>query len=308
MVLDTGNELSWLNYNISSKNAPPHLLLLSIRISPLPTPQYPATPQSTEPKRRNFQSPQHGTDIEGNLARDYLSLPGLTIPSFVFGCSFSAPLPETPAIMGLYRGALSLISQLNTTHKFSYCIADRVISLDSAGVLLFGDSPFSKYLNYTPLLIISILLPYFNRAAYNVILEGIKVGEKMLPIPKSVFLPDHTGARQTMIDFGTQFTLLLGEAYTVLKREFTQQNRGRMNPMNRNAVFQGALDLCYDLLTGSTQFLQVTPVTLIFNSTQLMLDSHELLYRVRNGTSINREIYCFTFTQKLTDSELFSTV
>ncbi|KAH9315995.1 hypothetical protein KI387_024622 [Taxus chinensis] len=308
MVLDTGSELSWLHCKTGRNPSSSLNPTRSVSYAPIPcnsplctakTRDFPI-PTSCDAKRLCHFTYTYadGTDVEGNLGRDFISLPALKIRGFVFGCSSSAPVAETPGLMGLNRGSLSLISQLSTTHKFSYCITDRVVSPGSAGVLLFGDSPFAKYLHYTPLLTISIPLPYFNRAAYSVRLEGIKVGNKLLPIRKSVFLPDHTGAGQTMIDSGTQFTLLLGEAYTALKQEFVQQNRGRMSPMRENAGFQGPLDLCYDLPASTAGFPQVTPVTLLFNSAQLTLDSHQLLYRVpKSGARISRgrAIYCFTF-------------
>ncbi|WOL19811.1 hypothetical protein Cni_G28613 [Canna indica] len=72
-------------------------------------------------------------------------------------------------------------------------------------VLLLGDTqpPFPLPLNYTPLIEISLPLPYFDRVAYSVQLEGICVVGTLLPIPKSVLIPDHTGAGQTMADSGS---------------------------------------------------------------------------------------------------------
>ncbi|GLJ39621.1 hypothetical protein SUGI_0809970 [Cryptomeria japonica] len=308
MVVDTGSELSWLNCKLGTSFPSFNPSISSSYIS-IPcnsaictekTTDFPVPANCDEKKLCHYiYSYADGTENEGNLGSDLINLPALKIPGFVFGCSVSDPMAETPGLMGLNQGALSLISQLKFTHKFSYCITDPQASPAATGVLLFGDSPFGNSLQYTSLLNISLPLPYFNRAAYTVKLQGIKVGNKLLPIPKSVFLPDHTGAGQTMIDSGTQFTLLLGDAYTPLKNEFVQQNRARINPMTSNVVFQGALDLCYDLPAGSSQFPQVTPVTLLFDSAQLILQSQQLLYRVPNATGAaipkGREIYCFTF-------------
>ncbi|KAG2328902.1 hypothetical protein Bca52824_000082 [Brassica carinata] len=47
----------------------------------------------------------------------------------------------------------------------------------------------------------------------------------MLPIPASAFVPDHSGAGQTILDSGTQFTFLLAPVYNVLKTEFTKQTK-----------------------------------------------------------------------------------
>ena len=84
--------------------------------------------------------------------------------------------------------------------------------------------------------------PYFNRVAYTVQLEGIKVSEKLLQLPKSVFVPDHTGAGQTMVDSGTQFTFLLGSVYSSLKDEFLEQTKGVLTRIeDPNFVFEGAM-------------------------------------------------------------------
>uniref|UniRef100_A0A0D3FGS4 Peptidase A1 domain-containing protein n=1 Tax=Oryza barthii TaxID=65489 RepID=A0A0D3FGS4_9ORYZ len=79
-----------------------------------------------------------------------------------------------------------------------------------------------------------------------VALEGIRVGCALLPIPKSVLTPDHTGAGQTMVDSGTQFTFLLADAYAALKAEFTSQARLLLAPLGEPGfVFQGAFDACF---------------------------------------------------------------
>ena len=120
------------------------------------------------------------------------------------------------------------------------------------------DYPFTKYLNYTPLFTIALRLPYFNKVAYSLKLEGIKVGNSLLPITKSVFLPDHTGAG------------LLG------------------NPMGDNFVFQGALDLCYQQPVSASFPQMLSPVTLMFDSAQITVDGHQLLYQIpKSSISIN---------------------
>lgn len=316
MVLDTGSELSWLH--CSKTPAFDHTLSSSYKAVPCKSPvctkktaDFPL-PASCDAKRLCHFTCAYAdsTDVEGNLASDVVSLlpsntraTALRIPGLVLGCASSA-LAGTPALMGLNRGALSFVSQLRTLNippKFSYCIADRFHSPDSPGLLYFGNSPFAKYLHYTQLFTIALPLPYFNRAAYSVRLESIKVGNKLLPIPKSVFLPDHTGAGQTMIDSGTQFTFLVGEAYNQLKQEFARQNRGLlMKPMGGNFVFQGAMDLCYQRPVRAPFSQLLSTVTLTFDSAEITLEGHQLLYQVPrryagNGVAKGRAIYCFTF-------------
>lgn len=195
--------------------------------------------------------------------------------------------------MGMNRGSLSFVTQMGFP-KFSYCISGR----DASGVLLFGEArfPWLRPLNYTPMVQISTPLPYFNRVAYTVQLEGIKVGGKVLPLPKSVYIPDHTGAGQTMVDSGTQFTFLLGPVYDALKMEYLTQTKGVLRVFeDPNFVFQGAMDLCYrvDL---TRKVLPVLPtVSLMFRGVEINVSGERLLYRVpgeRRGTD---EIHCFTF-------------
>ncbi|OEL20527.1 Aspartic proteinase PCS1 [Dichanthelium oligosanthes] len=121
----------------------------------------------------------------------------------------------TAGLLGMNRGTLSFVSQAST-RRFSYCISNR----DNAGMLLLGhnDLPFLP-LNYTPMYQPTLPFPYFDHVSYSVQLLGIRVGGKSLPIPASVLALEHTGAGQTMVDSGTQFTFLIEDAYSALKAE-----------------------------------------------------------------------------------------
>lgn len=217
----------------------------------------------------------------------------------IFGCmdsGFSSSSEEdsrNTGLMGMNRGALSLVSQMGF-QKFSYCISDR----DSSGVLLLGDASFGWLgpLNYTPLIQISTPLPYFDRVAYTVQLEGIRVSNKLLPLPKSVFVPDHTGAGQTMVDSGTQFTFLLGPAYTALRNEFLQQTKGVLRVLQEpNFVFQGTMDLCYRVPLTRPSLPPLPTVSLMFQGAELTVSGVQLLYRVEGEVREGDGVYCFTF-------------
>nr|DAD28240.1 TPA_asm: hypothetical protein HUJ06_029708 [Nelumbo nucifera] len=258
MVLDTGSELSWLHCKKSPNLQTTFDPLRSSSYSPIPcttptcmtrTSNFPI-PVSCDPNKLCHATLSYAdmSTSEGNLAYDTFYIGSSPIPGTIFGCmdsssSTSDEDSKTTGLMGMNRGSLSFVSQMSFP-KFSYCISDR----DSSGVLLLGDASFSwlSPLNYTPLIQISTPLPYFDRVAYTVQLEGIRVSEKVLPLPKSVFVPDHTGAGQTMVDSGTQFTFLLGPAYTALKNEFLQQTKGVLTVLEEpDFTFQGAMDLCY---------------------------------------------------------------
>ncbi|TKY56759.1 Aspartic proteinase PCS1 [Spatholobus suberectus] len=185
------------------------------------------------------------------------------------------------------RGSLSLVTQMGLP-KFSYCISGR----DAGGVLLLGGAatPWLGPLQYTPLVTATTSSPYFDRVAYTVQLEGIKVSENLLQLPKSVFVPDHTGAGQTMVDSGTQFTFLLGSVYSALKEEFVAQTKGVLTRIeDPNFVFQGAMDLCY---REPVNVAAVPAVTLVFEGAEMRVSRERLLYRVRKGSDW---VHCFTF-------------
>ncbi|EEF30814.1 Aspartic proteinase nepenthesin-1 precursor, putative [Ricinus communis] len=309
MVLDTGSELSWLHCKKTQ--------FLNSVFNPLSSKTYSKVPclsPTCKTRTRDLTIPvscdatklchvivsyADATSIEGNLAFETFRLGSLTKPATIFGCmdsGFSSNSEEdskTTGLIGMNRGSLSFVNQMGYP-KFSYCIS----GFDSAGVLLLGNAsfPWLKPLSYTPLVQISTPLPYFDRVAYTVQLEGIKVKNKVLSLPKSVFVPDHTGAGQTMVDSGTQFTFLLGPVYTALKNEFLSQTRGILKVLNDdNFVFQGAMDLCY-LLDSSRPNLQNLPVvSLMFQGAEMSVSGERLLYRVPGEVRGRDSVWCFTF-------------
>ena len=221
------------------------------------------------------------------------------MPGTIFGCmdsSFSTNTEEdskNTGLMGMNRGSLSFVSQMDFP-KFSYCISDS----DFSGVLLLGDANFSWLmpLNYTPLIQISTPLPYFDRVAYTVQLEGIKVSSKLLPLPKSVFVPDHTGAGQTMVDSGTQFTFLLGPVYSALRNEFLNQTSQILRVLeDPNYVFQGGMDLCYRVPLSQRSLPWLPTVSLMFRGAEMKVSGDRLLYRVPGEVRGSDSVYCFTF-------------
>ncbi|XP_031485950.1 aspartic proteinase PCS1-like [Nymphaea colorata] len=303
MVVDTGSELSYLECLPSQSK-------LTI-FNPNASSSYYAVPCDSDTcknKSRDLPSPTtcdsnklchfaqtyaDGSTCEGNVATDTVSLGGLAVPNLVFGCATTSHSSTkgdgrtTTGLMGMNRGSLSFISQMGFG-RFSYCISDRT----SSGVLVIGDSDpvFVRALNYTPLVGISLPLPYFDRVAYSVQLIGIRVAMKVLPLPKSAFVPDHTGAGQTMVDSGTQFTVLLGPVYTALKNEYLQQTKGLLKVYeDPSYVFQGAFDLCYRSEDGAIPSLP--PVVLMFTGAEMVISGERLLYRVPELAGVS----CFTF-------------
>ncbi|KAF4354473.1 hypothetical protein G4B88_019942 [Cannabis sativa] len=309
MVLDTGSELSWLHckkaQNINSVFNP----LASSSYSPVPcsssicrtqTRDF-TIPVSCDPKKlcHAMLSYADASSIEGNLASETFNIGSSPRPRTIFGCmdsGFSSNSEEdskTTGLIGMNRGSLSFVSQMGLA-KFSYCISGR----DSSGFILFGEASFAWLgpLKYTPLVKMSQPLPYYDRVAYTVQLLGIKVSNKLLQLSKSVFVPDHTGAGQTMVDSGTQFTFLLGPVYTALRNEFAQQTKS-LAPLlkDQNFVFQGAMDLCYQIPPTRRSFSDFPAVTLIFQGAEMSVSGDKLLYRVPGMRKGSDSVYCFTF-------------
>ncbi|KAI4354525.1 hypothetical protein L6164_003378 [Bauhinia variegata] len=312
MVIDTGSELSWLycnrTHNVSSSFDPNR----SSSYSPISCSSPTCTNQTRDfpiPASCDSNNLCHATlsyadfsSTEGNLASDSFRFGGPDNPGLVFGCmnaSSSSSSTSTDAdsnstgLMGMNRGTLSFVSQMNFS-KFSYCISGS----DFSGVLLLGDAnlPWLAPLNYTPLVQISTPLPYFDRAAYTVPLQGIKVSGKLLQIPEFVFVPDHTGAGQTMVDSGTQFTFLMGPAYTALREEFLNQTNTTLRVLDDpNFSFQIAMDLCYRIPTNQSRFPDLPPVSLVFQGAEMNVSGDGLLYRVPGQVRGNDSVWCFTF-------------
>lgn len=309
MVLDTGSELSWLQCNATRVNQPVFEPARSVSYSPIACSSPTCTirtqdfsiPASCDSKNlcHAILSYADASSSEGTLSMDSFIIAGSNFSGTIFGCmdsGFSSNPDEdskTTGLMGMNRGSLSFISQMEFK-RFSYCISGS----DFPGILLFGDSNFTWLvpLNYTPLIQISTPLPYFNRVAYTVQLEGIKVSDKPLQLPKYVFEPDHTGAGQTMVDSGTQFTFLLGPAYTALRNEFVNQTTNILRVFeDPNFVFQGAFDLCFRVPSNSTSLPELPSVSLLFHGAEITVSGQQLLYRVPGEVRENDSIHCFTF-------------
>lgn len=240
-----------------------------------------------------------GSSSDGALATDVFAVGSGPPLRAAFGCMASAfdSSPDGVAsagLLGMNRGALSFVSQAST-RRFSYCISDR----DDAGVLLLGHSDLPTFLplNYTPLYQPALPLPYFDRVAYSVQLLGIRVGAKHLPIPASVLAPDHTGAGQTMVDSGTQFTFLLGDAYSALKAEFTRQARPLLPALDDPSfAFQEAFDTCFRVPQGrSPPVTRLPSVTLLFNGAEMAVAGDRLLYKVPGERRGGDGVWCLTF-------------
>ncbi|KAG2541785.1 aspartic proteinase PCS1-like [Panicum virgatum] len=322
MVLDTGSELSWLLCNgtgAEAFDAPASSTYAAVRCrSPecqwrgrdLPVQPFCAAPPSDS--CRVSLSYADASSADGVLAADTFLLGGAPPVPALFGCItsyYSATggggsngtdsSEAATGLLGMNRGSLSFVTQTNT-RRFAYCIAPG----DGPGLLVIGGDglALAPPLNYTPLIEIPQPLPYFDRVAYSVQLEGIRVGAALLPIPKSVLAPDHTGAGQTMVDSGTQFTFLLADAYAALKAEFANRTRALLAPLGEPGfVFQGAFDACFRAPEARVAAARqrLPEVGLVLRGAEVAVAGERLLYRVpgeRRGEGGAEAVWCLTRT------------
>ncbi|CAK9165583.1 unnamed protein product [Ilex paraguariensis] len=184
-----------------------------------------------------FNMTYGGSTIAANLSQDTITLATDAVPGYTFGCIQTATGSSVPpqGLLGLGRGALSLLSQTQSLYQstFSYCLPS-FKSLNFSGSLRLGPVGQPKRIKYTP------LLRNPRRASfYYVNLIGIKVGRRIVDIPASALSFDPNTGAGTIIDSGTVFTRLVQAAYIPVRDEF----RRRMG--NATVSSLGGFDTCY---------------------------------------------------------------
>ncbi|KAL6003404.1 hypothetical protein ACLOJK_023627 [Asimina triloba] len=256
MVLDTGSQLSWIQCKPKTiPKMPSFDPSLSSTFSLLPCntplckPRVPdfSLPTSCDANRLCHYSYFYadGTVAEGNLVREKISLPDShPTPPIILGCSRDASSAE--GILGMNLGRLSFASQAKI-RKFSYCVPSRRRGAAAVGTFLIGDNPSAASFRYVPMSLFGSddRRPNLDRAAYTVGMQGIRIGGRRLNISGAAFRPDPSGAGQTMVDSGTEFTFLVEAAYARVREEVAR----RVGPTRVKKGYTyggGALDLCVD--------------------------------------------------------------
>ncbi|WJZ85405.1 hypothetical protein VitviT2T_004944 [Vitis vinifera] len=187
----------------------------------------------------------------GFFAREKLSLTSTDVfNNFQFGCGQNnrGLFGGTAGLLGLARNPLSLVSQTAQKYGkvFSYCLPS---SSSSTGYLSFGSGDGdSKAVKFTPSEVNSDY-PSF----YFLDMVGISVGERKLPIPKSVF-----STAGTIIDSGTVISRLPPTVYSSVQKVF----RELMSDYPR-VKGVSILDTCYDLSKYKT--VKVPKIILYFS-------------------------------------------
>ncbi|KAJ1700827.1 hypothetical protein LUZ63_000606 [Rhynchospora breviuscula] len=180
-----------------------------------------------------------------------------------FGCGTNniGATDNSSGIVGMGRGALSLVSQLNVS-KFSYCFNS--IHNKGSSILLLGSwanmtSNTSKSTPFMP-------NPHGSPMSsfYYLSLEGITVGETLLPIPPSVFQLTAEGSSGLIIDSGTTVTALEERAFIMVTRAFMS----RIKLPQASGASLG-LSLCFTLPDSGMKSVDIPKLIFHFDGADL---------------------------------------
>lgn len=173
------------------------------------------------------------------------------------------------------RGPLSLVSQLDEP-KFSYCLTS--IDTMKSSQLLMG-SLASLNGNTTPgsILITPLIKNPSYPSFYYLSLEGISIGDTLLPINKSALAIDADGRGGMIIDSGTTITYLENSAFDLVTEEFTKQIQLTVSESN-----DSGLELCYNL-PWNTELIGVPNMTFHFDGADLDLPLDNYFSEVEDG-------------------------
>ncbi|KAK1430063.1 hypothetical protein QVD17_12555 [Tagetes erecta] len=206
----------------------------------------------------------------GDLGSDLVAIkstdgrnPGrvVTVPKFLFVCgsALDGLASGVVGMAGLGRTSISLPSQFSSAFSFRRIFAICLTSSStSPGVVFFGDGPYRFLLNtdastgliYTPLIKnpVSTASAYTQGEAsseYFIGVKSIRVGEKVVPINKTLLTIDREGHGGTKISTVNPYTVLQSSIYKAVIRAFG------------------------NALSGVPKVASVAPFGLCFNSTSL---------------------------------------
>ncbi|KAK7353659.1 hypothetical protein VNO80_19110 [Phaseolus coccineus] len=170
----------------------------------------------------------------------------VSVDNIGFGCGEDNEgdgFEQASGLVGLGRGPLSLVSQLNEP-RFSYCLTP--IDDTKKSVLLLGSS--EKVKDATEGVTTPLLKNPLQPSFYYLSLEGISVGDTRLAIEKSTFDVGNDGSGGAIIDSGTTITYIEQKAFDELKKEFISQTK---LPVDKTS--STGLDLCFSLPSDATE-------------------------------------------------------
>ncbi|KAF8669125.1 hypothetical protein HU200_051451 [Digitaria exilis] len=233
-VLDTGSDLIWTQcfpqptpvYAPARSATYANVSCSSKLCDALPSPM-PSRCPASEPEPTScayYFSYGDGSSTDGVLATDAFEFgsgdgAGATVHTLAFGCGTDnlGGTDNSSGLVGMGRGPLSLVSQLGVT-KFSYCFTPFNDTTTSSPLFLGTSANLSPAAKSTPFMANPSGAPRRSSSYYYLSLEGITVGDALLPIDPSVFEITASGRGGVIIDSGTTFTALEERAFVALAR------------------------------------------------------------------------------------------
>ncbi|KAK1551217.1 hypothetical protein Q3G72_032192 [Acer saccharum] len=259
VILDTGSDITWIQcmpclvryfkqpspiFDPSKSSSHSSIPCKSSRCNLLSV-SNPPHPRGCESAKCTYSSAyMDGSFTHGHFVQDKLTFPSadrkskVVVNDYMFGCGQNnrdVDPDGSIGLMGLSRSPISFVYQTASKYKkyFSYCLPS---DFSSTGYITFGkpDDLNNKYIKFTR-------IPTTPKQSqfYDVVITGISVAGKKIPIKRSVFADG--GA---IIDSGTSITRLQPEAYAALKSAFHKE-------MSRYKLLapdpeHGNIENCYD--------------------------------------------------------------
>lgn len=214
------------------------------------------------------------SSTEGVLASETFSFGDVSVDGIGFGCGGDNEgdgFSQGAGLVGLGRGPLSLVSQLKEP-KFSYCLTSMAGDSETSPLLMGSLARVNKndtsFAAKTTPLIKNPSQPSF----YYLSLQGISVGDTLLPIEKDTFSIKEDGSGGLIIDSGTTITYLEHKGFDVLKKEFVSQ----MKDLSVDNSGSQGLDLCFNLPKDSNT-VEVPKIVFHFKDADLELPAENYI-------------------------------
>ncbi|KAJ6808554.1 putative basic 7S globulin [Iris pallida] len=261
------------------------------------------------------ENPVTRTSTGGELAQDVLSLPSTdgsvpgplaTAPHFLFSCAPAFLLQgladNADGMAGFGRTNIALPSQLAAAFSFHRVFATCLTSSHTDGVIFFGDGPYnllpnvdaSQSLIYTPLIVNPVCTAGTcgqgeKSDEYFIGVKSIKVGDKAVPLNKTLLSINSNGVGGTKISTVAPYTVLETSIYKAVSAAFD----AALGNVTRVPSAGLRFEFCYAASDiGSTRVGPAVP------SIDLVLQSESVYWRMfgaNSMVSVTDEVYCLGF-------------
>ncbi|KAK1313468.1 Aspartic proteinase nepenthesin-1 [Acorus calamus] len=217
-----------------------------------------------------YSIPTKKATVQGVFGNETFSFDdGVSVPGIGFAC-----LPQDyynvngHGIVGLGRGALSLVSQLGLT-KFSYCFTSYTDPNTTTSPLMLGS--LAKLKDGEGGASTPLIKNEFFPSRYYVSLKGISVGGTRLQIPESTFALNKNGTGGLFIESGISITLLEEVGYDLVKKAIVEQVK--------LPVVGGSDFLCFFLTDSSKNVVSMPELVFHFEGgADLVLPEEKYFY------------------------------